>query len=70
MGVQELLEGTVIMGREMFDMLRIEFENQKRNFETQNQVWFMMRKFQKFSDQTLGTYSSIKIWLIDFCCLH
>ena len=65
MGVSGMLEGTVMVGGGKFYMLKSEFENQKKNFEIQNQVCFMMRKFQNFCHQTLGTYSSINIWLFD-----
>ena len=41
-------EGTVMMGRERFYIFKLEFENQKMNFEIQNQVCFMMRGFQNF----------------------
>ena len=54
-----------MVGGEKFYMLNLEFENQKRNFEIQNQVCFMMRKFQKICYLTLGMYSSINIWPIN-----
>ena len=49
------------MGGGRFYMFKLEFENQKRNFEIQNQVCFMTRRFQKVCCQTL----MIKTWLRD-----
>ena len=37
-----MLVGTVMVGGEKVNMFKLEFENQKRNFEIQNQVCFMM----------------------------
>ena len=64
MGVSGMLVGTVMVGGERFYMLTLEFENQKRNFEIQNQVCFMMRKFQNSCSGNLEIYSSINIWPI------
>ena len=65
MGVPGMHVGTVMVGGEKFCMFKLEFENQKRNFEIQNQVCFVMRKFQNICYQTLMTCSLINIWPID-----
>ena len=65
MGVSGVLVGTIMEGGEKFYMFKLEFENWKRNFEIQNQVCFMMRKFQQFCCQTLRMCSLINKWLID-----
>ena len=44
MGVSGMFVGTVMVGGEKFYMFKLEFENQKRNFETQNQVGLVMRE--------------------------
>ena len=48
MGISGLLVETVMVGGEKFYIFKLEFENQKRNFEIQNWVCFVMRKFQNF----------------------
>ena len=47
MGVSGMLVGTVMAGGEKFYMFKLELEigNWKSNFEIQNRVCFMMRKF-------------------------
>ena len=65
MGVPGMHVGTVMVGGEKCCMFKLEFENLKRNFEIQNQVCFVMRKFQNICYQTLRTCSLINIWPID-----
>ena len=38
MGASEMLLGMVMVGGEKFYMFKLEYEDQKRNFEIQNQV--------------------------------
>ena len=64
MGVSGMLVGKVMVGGERIYMFTLEFENQKRNFEIQNKVCFVMRKMQEICCQPLGMYSSINIWPI------
>ena len=58
MGVSGMLVGTVMVGGERFYMFKLEFENQKRNFEVQYQVCFVMSKIllSDFDDVQLDEY--------------
>ena len=67
MGASGMLVGTVMVHAKTFYsyMFKLEFENQTWNFETRNQLFFVMRKFETFCSQTLRMSTSINIWLID-----
>ena len=58
MGVSGMLVGTVMVGGERLYMFKLEFENQKRNFEIQYQVCFVMSKLllSDFDDVQLDEY--------------